>query len=270
MFGNFGIIQAPLNEIVGQDADAIVTKTITDESLIAQGKLTGYSTVNKFGNNPTIDIGTVPEDVWGNGGTYTGFIAVAGTVSVVSNSPSDAAAGIGARTVTITGLDSSYNVAQETLTLNGVTPVAGAISFIRVNSATVITAGSNGTNVGVLTFFLTSNPPSIFATMTVGRNQTYTSAYTVPAGYTAYMKNLSVYVGVLVNSSIEGYIWTNTFGGVYRAIRPFSASTTTRYTDQIYAGLSFAEKSDIVIRITTVTQNSTAVNAAYDLILVKN
>lgn len=47
-------------------------------------------------------------------------------------------------------------------------------------------------------------------------------------------------------------------------------NSSYRLYDQIYGGLVFTEKSDIVLRISDTSANNTAVNGGFDLILIKN
>lgn len=269
MFGNAGPLVGPFNQTIGQDADCQLVKSIGDEVLIADGLLEGYSIVNKFGLNPDID-NSGNEDIWGGDGFYTGWATAAQKVEVFSSSADDAAAGIGAQTVRLTGLDANYEVISETVTLNGITGVLTTQDFLRVHTAQTLTAGSNGVNVGSITFRQAVTTTNVFLTMAAGRNQTNCSAYTIPAGYTGYLRQMSVTCSNATSVILDGNIWTRTFGSVFRSRRPFYISNNFKLVDQIFGGIVFTEKSDLVIRINTCSANNTPVNAAYDLLLVKN
>lgn len=257
----------PLNQIVNSDADSLIVRAIDSEIDIASGKYAGHSIVNKFGTNSDIDTATVPEDIWEGGGPYTGFASNAETLQVFSSSASDTSAGVGLRTLRITGLDSNYNVISETVTLNGVTPVTTSQSFLRAHTATGLTGDAN---VGDITIRQSTTTTNVMLTMLAGRAQSNCSAYTIPAGYTAYMRFLHVSVRGSVTASLDGYIWTRTFGQIFRSRRPFTSTSSYRLQDYIYGGLSFSEKSDIVLRISSSSANNVSLNGGYDLLLIKN
>lgn len=270
-YGSFPVLNSPLKNPVAQDADATTVRAVTEETGIAGGLFTGYSIVNKFGTNSDIDTGTVPEDIWEVGGTYTGFPdGSPETIQVFSDSANDAAAGTGARTVTLIGLNGDWSVLSETVTLNGVTPVATVGQFRRVHTAQVVTAGSGGVNAGTITFRHSTTTANVFLSIVPGRNQSNCSAYTVPAGFTAYMRRMQGNIRGNTTAAVDGYIWTRSFGGVFRSRRPFTMTNTTPLKDDIYGGLVFTEKADIVLRINLATANNTPVSGGYDLLLVKN
>lgn len=242
---------------------------------IVAGHYPGYSIVNKFGYNPSIGSASVPEDVWGGSTVYTGFPdTTLETISAVSTSANDTLAGTGARTVRVTGLDGNYAVQTVDINLNGTTPVASVATFRRVHSAQVIAAGSGGVNAGDIAIRHTTTTANVFVNIVTGRNQSNASAYTVPAGYTAYLRQLHAAVrGIGQPSSvvtIEGGIWTRAFGLPFRLRRPFIMSDRFRLTDTLYGGLIFTEKSDIVMRVTACSEANAAVNAGYDLLLIPN
>jgi len=150
---------------------------------VALGRLPGWTSVFITGYNPDIDLATDPEDVWMGGGLYP-FLTVASLLEIVSSSASDADAGIGARTVLVQGLNSSYLEINETVILNGVTPVALVNTYIRINSCIVTAVGSTLGNVGTITLRV-PGPGSTLAmiglTNGLGHNRAKQAIYTVPA-----------------------------------------------------------------------------------------
>lgn len=271
-------LTSTLNTVVQQDADALIVRAIDSEIDIASGKYTGYSIVNKAGYNPDIDIATVPEDIWEAGGVYTGFPQNAGeTITVVSSSANDTAAGTGARTMRITGLDANYDVQTEDFILNGTTPVTGVKIFSRVHTANVLTSGSSNTafNAGTISVYHTTTTANVFLSMRVGSNQTNCSAYTIPAGYTGYVKQIFCKVGAAstaTTSAIDYSIWTQSAlkTNSPRLRRPSTTYWSDGVPDNIYGGLVFTEKTDIILRVTACVVNNTPVNGGYDILLVKN
>jgi hypothetical protein len=174
--------------------DAAVGGVFADYAYRAvTGGIGGATRVASIGYNADIDTATVPEDVWS--GSSVGTVNAidhkliqfppAGGVSmeVVSNSPSDTAAGAGARTVSITYLDANYVSTTVTLTLNGTTPVALG-TVLRINAFTVSTAGTTprGVNIGNLSIRATGGLGATYSYMLAGIGFAQSSLFTVPAG----------------------------------------------------------------------------------------
>jgi stage V sporulation protein SpoVS len=158
--------------------------------------ITKNGRVEPFGFNP--DINGTEETVWDAGGIYA-YPSAATVMKVSSSSTNDTAAGTGARTILVQGLDADYNEAEEIVTLNGQTAVNTTVSFLRVTRAYVLTAGSGGTaagdiyvGVGTVTAGV---PATIYAKITLGENQTLMGIWTVPAGYTGYFDHFTVATG---------------------------------------------------------------------------
>lgn len=243
---------------------ALTPKTVTFNDLnIAQGLIQGETIVNKFGRNPDIDTASTPEDVWNGGGEYTGFPSSAETVNCVSSSANDTSSGTGARTVRVTGLNENWDITTEVITLNGTSASSNTSNqFLRIHTAQVLTVGSGGVNAGTITCRQSTTTTNIFFVMPVGLNQTYVSAYTVPRGKTAYLKRIF--------SQIRGNTNARASGGPFRARRPFDVVGSAPLGNDVEGGLIFSEKSDIVIRISSVSANDTEVVYGYDLVLVDN
>jgi hypothetical protein len=155
---------------------------------VARGQIPGHRNVTVFGFNPDVDQTEVT--VW----PHTGLIphpAAALQMKVSSSNAADTSAGTGARTVLIQGLDANYNEISEVVTLNGQTAVTTANSYLRVNYAMVVTAGSGKSAAGDIyigTGTVTAGvPATVYDLIKFNYNDTVTGHYTVPAGHTAYL-----------------------------------------------------------------------------------
>jgi hypothetical protein len=159
---------------------------------VQQGKVPGYTMVNKFGYNPSI--GSLAfETIWETGGNYP-WQSTAVTVDVVSDNTNDDVAGTGARTLRIQGLDGSYNFAEETVDMDGTTTVTTTQTFLRVFRMSVETAGTSGNNEGTITATYTGGS-DVAATITSGNGQTLMCLYTIPANYTGYLLSMNISSG---------------------------------------------------------------------------
>lgn len=278
-FGPQQVITSPLNSVIAQDADTIVTRNISEEVAISLGKFQGFSIVNKFGTNSDVRTGTVPEDIWEGSGVYTGFPSSGQELRAVSTSTNDTLGGSGAEKLSAQAMTTDYEWVGITFTLQGTTPVAPdapytTTEFIRCHTANVTQSanGANtGLNAGTITIYQATTTSNIFLSMVAGRNQTNAAAYTVPAGHTAYMRALHCAIRSGNSNSIDGAIWTRAFGRPFRTRRPFTVTNSFRLYDQIYGGLSFTEKSDLTIRVLSCSSASALpINGGFDLILVKD
>ena len=261
------LLSAPMNLAIQQDADAIVSRTIGEEVTIAEGKMTGFSLVNKFGRNPDIDTGTLPEDIWNGGGVYTGFpTGSTEEFQVFSSNAGDTG------TLTFTYLPTINSTAYSTasVTLRGTTQVNTGVTGYRMHTASYATASGTTFNLGEITVRHRTTTANIFCKMPIGGSQTNVAAYTVPAGSTAYIKRLFCRVYNNTAGSVNGGLWVRSNGGSPRLRRPFSASNTSHFEELAYGGIAVGEKSDIQVRITSASTSNLDVIAGYDILLVKN
>lgn len=116
-----------------------------------------------------------------------------GQRSLVSTSANDTAAGTGARTVLVTYLDAAFAVHQETVTLNGTTPVNTAGTNIAyVESMKVATVGAGAVNAGVISMTsAVAGGGSTVGSIAVADQQTWWCHHYVPAGVTCYLLSFS-------------------------------------------------------------------------------
>lgn len=147
-------------------------------------------TVHKFGLNLTTASG---DAIWEPGGaypylTYTGT-ALAMRVKAGGNA-ADTAAGTGARTVTIQGLDGAFAIASETVTLDGANASAATTTtFSRVLRAFVTTAGSGRVNAAAIDIE-DSAGGATYARIIAGESQSQLGFLTVPAGYKGFLTQI--------------------------------------------------------------------------------
>lgn len=136
------------------------------------------------------------ETLWPESTRYSAWLTTLTTMTISSSSASDAAAGTGARTVTITGLDSNFNRVSSTVTLNGTTAVTIPVQFLRVNFINVVTAGTGLTNAGILyvgTGTITAGKPAVVhALVEAGVSVSRSGIYTVPLNNVLHLSRMNI------------------------------------------------------------------------------
>lgn len=162
---------------------------------VARGNVPGVSHINKFGRSPDLDqIGsvtavTIGRSIWD--GSVAGAVnwlapTTARIHQIVSTDADDTAAGAGARTVRIYGLDADYLLQEETITLNGTTDVPTVNTYTMIYRMEVLTAGATDSNEGIITATADTDG-TITARISVNFSQTLMVIYQIPADKTGYI-----------------------------------------------------------------------------------
>lgn len=200
----------------------------------------------------------------GSGETYTG------PWEDVSTDANDTAAGSGARTVQIFGLDENFQQASEIITLSGLTPAVSTGLFSRVHSANVQSSGSSNAayNAGTLTVSHSTTTANVFLTILPGRNQSNAAVFTIPSEKRGIVTRIAVEVDRANTSSVDGVLWTREFGKSPRLRRPFTASNTSSWQEKPYGGLTLPAQTDLSLRVTSCTANNTIVYGQFDIVLI--
>ena len=256
-----------------------ITKFGTTEEFyfqLARDQILNHKHIFKYGFNATVT--TSNDTIWLQEGSYT-WQSAATVVSVTSSDANDDGdpVGTGALTVTLEGLDANYDEISETVTLNGTTVVNTDASFLRLHRMFVATAGTGLTNAGTIYAAVTGDTygtpgvpdtaTGIMSTIGVGEGQTLQALYTVPAGYTAYVKNISA-------GSVDGTNATTItlrqrpVNGAFRTSEKFVAFKGT-VTQEHKIPLEFPEKTDLELKGDSAL-STTDVAGSFDVILVKN
>ncbi len=247
------------------NGELIVTSELALE--IAAGSITGAASLNKFGRNPDID--SAAEDIWSQGGNWTPPTA-ARVHALVSSNAADAAAGTGARTVEVQGLDENFAMQTETVTLNGVTPVNTVGSYWIIHRMIVKTAGSGGYNVGTITATAATDA-TVTASIFPLTNQTLMAIWQVPASRTFFLSRYYASINALTAAKADVELWVKPFGETWQLKHIIGAdSSGTGIVDMLFCPpMRFTEKSIIRMRASTSANNSD-VSAGFDGIYLTN
>jgi len=191
---------------------------------VALGLVPGRAAFGKFGFNPAI--GTTEEDVWDIGGDHPEDVS-AETWNIRSASTDDVdTTGTGAQTVEVYGLDGSYNLANETIEMNGTSNVATSTSYTFIHRIVVETAGSGGTAAGNIQA-TAPTPGTVGAQITQGYDQSLMAIYMVPVDHSLVIDGL--YWGSVRNGAaldVTPRLVVKRFGGVWNTKRLVGGRTT--------------------------------------------
>jgi hypothetical protein len=240
------------------------------ELQVSRGQIQGHTPFCQFGFNSAV--GTSYETVWIEGGTYA-FPAAASVMKVSSSSATDDKDSTGAHTVLIEGLDASYNLISEVVTLEGQTAQNTTNSYLRVNKMTVLTAGSGGTSVGVIyagTGDVTAGVPAVVVNRTgVNSNESESAFYTVPDGYSAYITRWSMSSGnATAEASTQFVLRVRPSGGVFGIKALYYTPGNGIYECEAFYPVALPAKADIEIRAAASAGSSSA-STQLQILLIK-
>ena len=245
-------------------------KTEAFELQVARGQIRGHQIRHIFGYNPDLD-SAAEETVWTAGGLYA-HASSPTILKVSSTSTLDTSAGVGARTISILGINSTGNEVSETVTLNGQTAVNTTHTYTEIQSALVTSVGSathNEGNISIGTGTVTGGVPAvIYGHILATENGSLIGHYTIPAGYTGYLISGSISSGTEGGGSyIIGRLKIRENGLIYTAaVTTFNNGKIDyefKYPIKVNAGacISATAKS---------TANNEQVSSYFQLLLVKN
>ena len=240
-----------VNMLADQDGNPINSFGAASNIPIASGAVTGHSHINKFGYSDSIlNLSTI----WDGQNIYT-YSTSAGAVTVASSSTDDAGA-----VIEVQGLDASYHLVTQDITIDG----TGATNLIRVFRARVKTPASGETcNVGDISVNIGGQ---LRAKILAGKGQTLMAVYTVPAGKTGYLLNLTTSVDKNVDVIYKLLARPIDDGGFN--IKGQFGTFGTPIDHNYPIPLVFPEKTDIEVQADA--GSACGGGATFDLILVDN
>lgn len=235
---------------------------------VSRGLITNASRFNKVGYNPAVS--STESTVWSEGTTAVSYAASATTPTLSSTSANDAAAGTGARTITLTGLDANFVSQSETITLNGTSAVTATKAYYRFTIIETATAGSTGSNVGTIyagSGALTNGKPAtIYQAMAPTFNRSLSAFATIPANTTGYLVRFFGSIddgGGTGNVLTKLYIRTN--GGVFKVVRLVAGDG---FESEYQLPLALPVGTDVEARC-SVDTGTALVNAEFELLYLQ-
>jgi hypothetical protein len=242
--------------ITDKDGNVLNTRGAASNIPIASGDVTGYSHINKFGySNDLLTLSTI----W-DGETIYAYSTSAGVVTVESDAATNDDDGA---VIEVQGLDSSYNLVTQDITISGATGT-GTTDLIRIFRARVkAAAAGETTNVGEIDIDIDG---ALRARILEGNGQTLMAVYTVPAGKTGYLLNLTLSVDKNVDAIFQLMAQTHDNGAIN--IKGQFGTFGTPFDHNYPVPLRFAEKTDIEVRADA--GSTCGGGATFDIILVDN
>jgi hypothetical protein len=246
-----GTTNFEVNMLADQDGNIINSFGAASNIPIASGAVTGHSHINKFGySNNISNLSTI----WDGSNIYA-YSTSAGAVTVASSSSDDVGA-----VIEVQGLDGDYNLVVQDITIDG----TGATNLIRVFRARLKTPASDETtNIGIISVSIGGD---LRAKILAGKGQTLMAVYTIPAGKTGYLLNLTTSVDKATDVTYRLTAREIDDGGFQ--IKGQFASFGTPLDHNYPIPLVFTEKTDIEIQ--AEAGNACGGGATFDLILVDN
>ena len=240
------------------------------ELQVSRGQIPWHESITIFGYNADVD--TSIETVWPYGGLLP-FPASALQLSVSSDSANDTAAGTGARTVYLAGLNANHNQVSETVTMNGQTAVTTINSYLHINQCYVVTTGSNNGAAGSIYFgtggITLGVPATVYDIIQYDYNARITGSYTVPAGYTGYISQGLFSTGQSSGSGpVTGRLVTRGTDGVRRTAAVVTLNNGA--ADYMFEyPLAVPEKTTVEAQAVGAANNN-ACSSMFVLVLIKN
>jgi len=237
-------------------------------SSVASSRLSDkYFSIYKFSANGDVDT-IAKEDVWDVGGIYQ-YLDSAFPLDIVSDSAQDSSGGTGIESVRVFGLDSDYNLIEEDVVLNGLTPVSTSQSFIRTYRMLALTPGTAGDyNAEAAGNISATGNGVLQARILTGNTSTRMSMFTIPAGYTGFITQIFVSGGP--NDDFVVDFKSRVDGGV------FVTGSDVEVSNSLFANVNLDPTAgglqgpaDIKLKAQAINNNA-AIRASYNILMIRN
>ncbi len=243
---------------------------------VAKGNVAGHSIVAKFGENSALPNGTF-ELISALSAVYTGFLAVVSTVRIkAGGNAADTAAGAGAQSVFVEGVDSNLvRVTEEIATAGAAASSATSASFWRIDRAYVGDAGTYATpvNTGAVVIEISGGGTDLVQ-IDAGEGQTQHAHAAIQTGVDIFLLGYELTVDSNQKADFELYVRSN----INDVTVPVSAQRIMRHwrgllnpvTHEFQLPVAFGAGPADVWMEAAGGGGVTAVTASFNLLLVDN
>jgi hypothetical protein len=229
---------------------------------VAAGLVDGYSTFAMFGENG--NIGRSEEDLWSAGGTLI-QPTVGEQWEIAAISVSDRFGGIGANVVRVEYLDDNYiEQVEDVFISSGNNPMTATNCFRHIRTS-VVSAGSEGTNVGPM-ILRASGGGNTRGRIEPGGGITNQAITTIPAGKTAFLMSQSGAVGKGDDVNFRAYVRSFDTGV---EVRLFDLNLYETTAGAILLPFMIPEKTDLRIGVES-SNTGTNASAVYQFVFRDN
>lgn len=255
--------------------DFFYSATIQDLTLaIGMNQAPGYSTVDKFGENPEIDTGTAPEDIWEFGGEYNYDAFGTDPIRYISSS---SVLDVG-QVIGVQGLDINGNLFEGEVVTNGQNVVNLPTPLWRVFRLEN-NSDEGGDIIGTLFCHTDSVPTAgvplaanVRAIISNGNNQTLMALYTIPKGYIGYLfrGELGTSRAQTTGAARCAY-YSRRLGKVFKIKKRVDLTNqgSSVYQDHRSFPDIIPALTDIRLKVESVSANGMGIFGAFDIMLVE-
>lgn len=261
---------------IGQDGSP-GDVNINDGLSIAKGEVPGTSFIHKFGAAPDFDVADGFVTVWDAAEDDTVWELMNYVYSATAAIDSISSTAAETQDIEIQGLDANYDLVTQTITLTGTTRKALDTNLIRIFRAKNVDSTNLTGHVIVYENDTTADDAGvpddsnlIRAIIQPVNNQTEMAVYTIPDGYTGYMRSwYASTAGAKRDSQHTIKILARPFGQVFQLKHKANIAVTgTSYIQHKYEEPEvFAAKTDIEMQMDTDTDVA-GVAGGFDIVLV--
>lgn len=266
--------------MTGFRAGDLITDTDLGQRLMARDAIGNTEVVHKFGGYDAV--GTVDTPICGLGIYRTPQVAGATALRVKAGNAADTAAGVGAREITLEGLDATGAFQITTLATAGASASANtSVNFLRLVRAYVSASGvyadpnitavpSQAATIVIENAAGTEDWANLILDAAVGHCQTQIACYTVPLGKRAFVQSLTFQVDTTRSADVVFQFREN----ILQTAAPYSAARTIMHIDELQDRWELTHKFPLFLQPLTdilflgsVVSGTGDINIAYDIIL---